>query len=282
MAIQSDLVIDIGLHKGEDTAFYLAKGFRVVSVEADPDLARECQARFVRELSAQRLRIMEGAIAEGGPKVSFYKDDNSVWGTVNQDWAKRNEKLGSHNRLIEVNVIDISQIFTDFGIPYYLKLDIEGSEHLVLTAMLALHDTPPFLSMESEKVSFKKLLWELRTLRKLGYRRFKVVQQQFISGTTIQTTDLTGRTLVYTFEPEATGPFGDEAAGRWLNYYQACLKYVWIFGLYKLFGHNGLILKHPGRVDRGLRPGLYRALMRITGTAFPGWYDTHAALGPSR
>ena len=109
MAIQSDLVIDIGLHKGEDTAFYLAKGFRVASVEADPDLARECQARFVRELSAQRLRIIEGAIAERGPKVSFYKDDNSVWGTVHQDWAKRNEKLGSHNRLIEVGVLDISR-----------------------------------------------------------------------------------------------------------------------------------------------------------------------------
>jgi len=109
MAIQSDLVIDIGLHKGEDTAFYLAKGFRVVSVEADPDLVRECRARFARELSGQRLRIIEGAIAERGPKVSFYKDDNSVWGTVHQDWAKRNEKLGSHNRLIEVGVLDISR-----------------------------------------------------------------------------------------------------------------------------------------------------------------------------
>ena len=261
MAIQSDLVIDLGLHKGEDTAFYLAKGFRVVSVEADPDLARECQARFVRELSAQRLRIIEGAIAEGGPKVTFYKDEKSVWGTVNQDWAKRNEKLGSHHRLIEVNVLDIGQIFNDFGIPYYLKLDIEGSEHLVLTAMLALHDKPPFLSMESEKVSFKKLLWELRTLRKLGYRHFKVVPQLFIPGTTIQTEDLAGRKFAYTFEPEATGPFGDEAGGRWLGYYQACLKYVWIFGLYKLFGDSGL-------------------LTRITGR-FPGWYDTHAALAPS-
>src|SRR5215472_12597773 len=127
MAIQSDLVIDLGLHKGEDTAFYLAKGFRVVSVEADPDLARECQARFVPELSAQGLRIIEGAIAEGGPKVTFYKDEKSVWGTVNQDWAKRNEKLGSHHRLIEVNVLDIGQIFNDFGIPYYTRRnDVPG------------------------------------------------------------------------------------------------------------------------------------------------------------
>jgi FkbM family methyltransferase len=276
MAIQSDLVIDIGLHQGEDTAFYLAKGFRVVSVEADPDLVRECRARFARELSDQRLRIIEGAIAEGGPKVSFYKDDASVWGTVNQDWAKRNEKFGSHNKLIKVGVLDISRIFNDVGIPYYLKLDIEGSEHLVLTAMLTLHDAPPFLSMESEKVSFKKLLWELRTLRKLGYRRFKVVQQRSIAGTTIQTVDLAGRKFAYTFEPAATGPFGDEAAGRWLSYYQACLKYVWIFGLYKLFGDGGLMLKHR----RGRQ--LHRALMLITGTTFPGWYDTHAALAPSR
>ena len=34
-----DLVYDVGMHKGEDTEFYLRKGFRVIAFEADPDLA---------------------------------------------------------------------------------------------------------------------------------------------------------------------------------------------------------------------------------------------------
>ena len=41
----SDLIYDIGMHEGEDSEFYLLKGFRVVAVEADPDL---CQAAAER------------------------------------------------------------------------------------------------------------------------------------------------------------------------------------------------------------------------------------------
>ena len=33
-----DLIYDVGMHKGEDTEFYLRKGFRVIAIEADPDL----------------------------------------------------------------------------------------------------------------------------------------------------------------------------------------------------------------------------------------------------
>ncbi len=35
-----DLVDHVGAHKGEDTAFYLAKGYRVVALEANGELIR--------------------------------------------------------------------------------------------------------------------------------------------------------------------------------------------------------------------------------------------------
>ena len=35
-----DLIYDVGMHKGEDTEFYLSKGFKVVGFEADPDLTQ--------------------------------------------------------------------------------------------------------------------------------------------------------------------------------------------------------------------------------------------------
>ena len=58
----NDLVYDVGLHKGEDSAFYLAKGYRVVAFEANPDLTSMCRARFSSEILAERLTIVEGAI----------------------------------------------------------------------------------------------------------------------------------------------------------------------------------------------------------------------------
>jgi 16S rRNA A1518/A1519 N6-dimethyltransferase RsmA/KsgA/DIM1 with predicted DNA glycosylase/AP lyase activity len=72
--IQRDLVFDIGLHKGEDTDYYLKKGFRVVAVEANSELVRECRSRFAQEIANERLYIIEGAVAEGRGKVLFYKN----------------------------------------------------------------------------------------------------------------------------------------------------------------------------------------------------------------
>ena len=36
-----ELIYDIGFHKGEDTLFYLLKGYNVVAVDADIELIEE-------------------------------------------------------------------------------------------------------------------------------------------------------------------------------------------------------------------------------------------------
>jgi len=42
----ADLIFDLGANHGEDTEFYLSKGFRVVSLEANPDLVSRLQHKF--------------------------------------------------------------------------------------------------------------------------------------------------------------------------------------------------------------------------------------------
>lgn len=36
--LKPNLIYDVGLHRGEDTDFYLKKGFHVVALEANPEL----------------------------------------------------------------------------------------------------------------------------------------------------------------------------------------------------------------------------------------------------
>ena len=45
-----ELIYDIGFHKGEDTLFYLLKGYNVVAVDADIELIEEGKSSF-KELS---------------------------------------------------------------------------------------------------------------------------------------------------------------------------------------------------------------------------------------
>ena len=63
---QADLIYDIGAHRGEDAEFYLRKGFRVVAIEADPDLVLACRRRLQPFLAQGRQTIIEGAIVEPG------------------------------------------------------------------------------------------------------------------------------------------------------------------------------------------------------------------------
>ena len=109
------LVFDVGLHHGQDTDFYLKKGFRVVAFEADPGNAAFCRERFAEALNEGRLTIVEGAITEdaarlGIGRVKFYRnEDHSLWGSTSDDWAARNKVLGTTNETISVPAVDFAE-----------------------------------------------------------------------------------------------------------------------------------------------------------------------------
>ena len=80
-----DLIIDVGMHDGTDTAFYLAKGFKVVAVEANPVLVEAARTRFAPEIAAGRLTIVGAAIAEqkGTMSLAVSDDpDHAIWSTL--------------------------------------------------------------------------------------------------------------------------------------------------------------------------------------------------------
>lgn len=179
--INNDLIFDVGMHKGEDTHYYLAKGFNVIAFEADPDLVRLAKEKFSKEINEKRLTIVEGAIVPNNftKKVKFYKNKkNTVWGTVKENWAKRNQISFDANSIsIDVNPVNFKEILNKFGIPYYLKIDIEGMDLVCCQALLSFNYKPSYISIESEKISYKKLEDEFDLLDKLGYISYKIIQQ---------------------------------------------------------------------------------------------------------
>ncbi|HRI87504.1 MAG TPA: FkbM family methyltransferase [Candidatus Hydrogenedentes bacterium] len=274
---QTDLIYDVGLHKGEDTDFYLKKGFRVVAFEADPELAAACRKRFATWIEEQKLVIVEGAIvspeilAKGSKTITFYKNiENSVWGTVNEEWAARNEKLGASSHTIEVPIVDFPARLIEFGVPYYLKLDIEGADTACLKYLKESPVKPSYVSMESEMVSFDKLRAEIALLDELGYTGFKAVQQQDIEKQSIPKPASEGREVAYRFQPGSSGMFGKELPGIWLDKDRILREYGNIFQLYRMFGNDSWMRRHaPTRF-------LIRVLQKLRGSPLPGWYDTHA------
>jgi hypothetical protein len=41
----ADLIYDVGMNNGDDTAYYLSRGFRVIAIEASPVMVEDASRR---------------------------------------------------------------------------------------------------------------------------------------------------------------------------------------------------------------------------------------------
>ena len=275
--MQADLIYDVGLHKGEDTAFYLKRGFKVIGIEANPDLVQHCQTRFRHELASGQLQIIKGAIAAAseGPEITFFKNSDSVLGTIDKSRAEKAADLGHKSESIVVPRLDAADVFRLHGVPYFLKVDVEGVDQLVLEGLKVQADRPQYISVESDKLDFDRLEADLKLLRELGYRKFRAVQQQRIPGSVVRTKTLDGKVIDYTFETGASGSFGEDLQIAWLDYDGIIRRYKAIFRDYRFFGDGTILSKFP--ILALPFKAVYKACTGHRGS-LPGWYDTHACL----
>ncbi len=171
----ADLIYDVGMHNGDDTAYYLARGFRVLGIEADPKLADECRMRFAADVDSGRLTILNVGVArENGSETFWICDTNSVWNSFDRSIASRD---GCPHHSIEIQTRRFDDILQSFGIPIYLKIDIEGNDRLCLEG-LRCTPLPDFVSAEDQGIDKKHGVPVVPyIMREIGYRYFKLVSQ---------------------------------------------------------------------------------------------------------
>jgi FkbM family methyltransferase len=210
-----DLIIyDVGMNTGQDTEYYLKKGFRVVAIEANPLLCEEAQVRFASHIESGRLKILNVGIAkENGWLDFFVNQKNSEWSSFHRNIAGR---AGDDLAKIHIEVATMEQIISEEGIPYYLKIDIEGNDMCALKSTLQVNGRIPYISVENGSTM-------LPMLHVGGYSHFKYIQQNDIDQQTQTNPPLEGEPAVHTFEFGASGKFGEETDGEWMNYEEACI-----------------------------------------------------------
>ena len=214
----NDLIYDIGLHKGLDTEFYLAKGFRVVAVEANAELAAEARQRFAAAIQAGRLTIVQAAIAAQAGTVRFFRNlRNSEWGTIDAGFAARNERFGADSEVVEVPALTFDELLARHGTPYYVKIDIEGADDLCIAALERREERPAYVSFETAgPARFAATFLSLATLVRCGYRSFQLVNQARHRWTRLPQPAREGTYVDHPFRTGSSGPFGAELEGRWL------------------------------------------------------------------
>jgi FkbM family methyltransferase len=244
------IVFDIGLHRGEDTAYYLARGYRVVGVDADVRMVERAAEKFASFVAEGRLRLLNAAVSErAGSAIAFHLSDNTLWSSADPDVAGR---FGMRGAMVEVETVTLEDLIAEFGLPLYCKMDIEGLDAAAVRSLEQADELPQYISVETEclgegqTIDDEEALATLRCLSRVGYRRFKLVDQRSLvvlePGQAFYTVHDTAfnsllgklgkrdwhlrrrtiRRVGYAFPAGATGPFGSDLESSWLDYDEAC------------------------------------------------------------
>ena len=75
-------------------------------------------------------------------------------------------------------ILDIEDAYDQYGIPFYLKTDIEGADIVCLEALRNKKRRPAYVSMESDIDSYRQVAYEINLLESLGYDAFQVINQK--------------------------------------------------------------------------------------------------------
>jgi hypothetical protein len=173
--------------------------------------------------------------------------------------------------------VSFSSILEQYGVPYYLKVDIEGLDLACVEALQNFTERPRYVSVETEATfgpsEIESAYAELDLFVSLGYTSFKCVSQkqlQYLNGTKLS---IEGMPVTYIHADGSRGPFGEETPGAWLNMGQAKKRACQLVTRHNWMGFGG---KHARRSwVRALRH-----ISRAAGVSIDDWYDLHAKAGP--
>jgi FkbM family methyltransferase len=250
------LVFDIGAFDGDDTAYYLEKGFRVVTVEANPDLVAQTRKRFAREVASGRVVLENVAIGLAfGTLVLHLCGDDLCASSIDERRIAHRHPAGT----VEVRSIPLRDLLERHGVPFYLKSDIEGLDRYCILP-LNRHARPTYVSFEMGRDAVELM----DHLAGIGYTSFKIINQPTLREieNVECVADRVARRLRHTIGlPEArfvrrdghrfhrghgSGPMGEKTDGRWRS--------------------------HQETKDR------WQEYVRLDPAWQEGWYDLHARL----
>ena len=220
--MREDLIYDVGMHNGDDTAYYLSRGFRVVAIEANPELIAQANVRFSGALRAGTLTMLHVGIGPREEVATFWIND------LKTEWSSFIKEVGCRDGTpchpVAVPCTRLGHIFTQHGVPFYLKIDIEGHDRSCLEDIDPT-DAPTFVSVEAHSPDY------LSILARAGYDAFKLISQTWFTQPgprRLSSLGRTGRGLLrrlaqirpivlgrWVFPRGSSGPFGEQSEGPW-------------------------------------------------------------------
>lgn len=133
-----DLIFDIGAHVGDRVSSFRRLGARVIAIEPQSLLVDALTHIHGRD---PLVVIVPRALGEKSAKLAFHLNtDNPTISTISEAFLKRAEHAAGWEEQywddeVEVDVVTLDALIARFGVPAFVKIDVEGYEDAVLRGL---------------------------------------------------------------------------------------------------------------------------------------------------
>jgi FkbM family methyltransferase len=158
---RGELIFDVGANAGEKTDVFLRLGARVLAVEPDESNQEVLRRKFLRyRLLKKPVIVLGKALSDRNTVETMWIDAaGSALNTLSHKWvetlrhdADRFGQSLAFKDERQVPTTTLEDLFASYGVPFFVKIDVEGYELNVLRGMKC---SVPFLSFEVNLPEFK-------------------------------------------------------------------------------------------------------------------------------
>ncbi len=131
---KNDLVFDIGANYGNRVKTFLSLNAKVIAVEPQ----RKC-VKFLRAMYSDAVILEKGVGAQPG-QMDFYASENAALSTFSENWINKVKETNRFENAgwqapVKVQITTLDELILKYGVPAFVKIDVEGLEPEVLKGL---------------------------------------------------------------------------------------------------------------------------------------------------
>ena len=162
-----DLFFDIGAHLGNKSKQFLDKNLKAIMVEPLPQCVEQLKIKFENR---NNVEIIQKAVGKTTKKMTLEVNTKMpTTSTMAKHWKSGRFSNEKWDQKITVEMTTLDHLIKIYGLPKYIKIDVEGFE---LDVLLGLSQKAGIISFEFTSEFLDQTIKCLDHLKKIGYHEY--------------------------------------------------------------------------------------------------------------